>query len=137
MEVCMQKLIAFVLAAGAILRTDPLLVKAVHDGQTITVQTIGRVHLAGVDARRTGREREARERLSSLVLNRWVRLEYDGSPSAAFVVSGTNQVVNVMLVREGLARVSKRDRGSRSDELERAEADARASRRGLWSSYTR
>src|SRR6266576_1201492 len=67
-------------------RSDPVFVRAVLDGDTIDVSTVGRVRLLGIDAPELGRGfdtsapfgREARERLASLVLHRWVRLEQDG-----------------------------------------------------------
>ncbi len=135
----MQKLIAMLSIAGAIFRTDPVLVTHVNDGRTITVQSIGRVSLIGVDAPASGR---ARERLDSLLARRWVRLEYEASARderraahRAYVVLETGECANLTLVREGLARVS-RGRFSRRDELERAEAEARRFRRGIWAGYT-
>src|SRR5690349_5341736 len=93
-EVCMQILIAL-LALGVASSADPapaasrasesLLVRAVPDGRTIVVQGIGRVRLIGLESV-GGRERDeplgglarrSRERLGTLVLNRWVRLEYE------------------------------------------------------------
>src|ERR1700681_3292646 len=91
----MQILITVALAAvaavqtsaltGRVTRSDPVLVRAVIDGDTIDVATIGRVRLLGIDAPEIGRgfdtgapfAREARDRMISLVLHRWVRLEQD------------------------------------------------------------
>src|SRR5690348_9692049 len=72
-------------SAAEIKRSDPVLVRAVIDGDTIDVATLGRVRLLGIDAPEIGRGfdtaapfgREARERLTSLVLHRWVRLEQE------------------------------------------------------------
>ena len=69
------------------LRSDPVLVRAVLDGDTIDVAAFGRVRLLGIDAPELGRGfdtsapfgREARERLTQLVLHRWVRLEQEGA----------------------------------------------------------
>ena len=165
----MQKTIAALAAAAAILhpfplaaavvRSDPVLVRAVIDGDTIDVATIGRVRLLGVDAPEIGRGfdtaapfgREARDRLSALVLRRWVRLEYDVESvdrydrRLAYVMTETGQFVNAILVREGLARVTARRPLTRLAELQRAEADAQTFRRGMWgdapqiprASYTR
>src|SRR5262245_32702711 len=110
MEANVQKLIATLIVAGSILRTDPLLVTKVADGDSITLQSFGRVRLLGIEASSA----KAQERLESLVLRRWVRLEYDDSEKArasrhrAYVVLETSECVNLTLVREGLARVVPR-----------------------------
>src|SRR5262249_51739483 len=83
-------------------------------------------------------DREAHDRLSSWLLGRWVHLERDDHDVSArgtsvYVVREDGLFVNAALVREGLARVSAHAALARRDELVRAEADARASRRGLWS----
>src|SRR2546423_7492301 len=66
-------------------RSESVLVAAVFDGDTIRVSTYGRVRLLGIDAPEVGRGfdssapfgPEARDRLTALVLHRWVRLEQD------------------------------------------------------------
>jgi len=130
----------------AITRTDPVLVRAVIDGDTIDVSTYGRVRLLGIDAPEIGRgfdtsapfSREARDRLSALVLHRWIRLEQEGPKvdvydrRLAYVVTEDGVFVNAVLVREGLARVTARVPLSRLPELERAETEAQAARRGMW-----
>jgi micrococcal nuclease len=127
-------------------RSDALLVRAVVDGDTIDVATIGRVRLLGIDAPEIGRgfdtaapfAREARARLTALILRRWVRLEQDGAPldvydrRLAYVVTEDGVFVNAVLVREGLARVTARAPLSRLAELQRAESEAQAFRRGMW-----
>ena len=129
-------------------RSDPVLVRSVIDGDTIDVTTVGRVRLLGIDAPEIGRGydtsapfgREARERLTQLILHRWVRLEQDGpaldvySRHLAYVVTEDGVCVNATLVREGLARVSARLPLTRLQELQRAEAEAQAFRRGMWGS---
>lgn len=142
-----------------IVRSDPLLVRAVIDGDTIDVATVGRVRLLGIDAPEIGRvfdtsapfAREARDRLTSLVLRRWIRLEQEGQAldvynrHLAYVVTEDGQFVNAVLAREGLARVTAREPLSRLAELQRAEAEAQSFRRGMWgaapqippTSYTR
>src|SRR5258708_4030336 len=73
-------------ARGRITRSESVLVRSVIDGDTIDVATIGRVRLLGIDAPEIGRGydtsapfgREARQRLTSLLLHRWVRLEQEG-----------------------------------------------------------
>jgi endonuclease YncB( thermonuclease family) len=154
----MQILIAAALAAvaaiqtsslaGRVTRTDPVLVRAVVDGDTIDVALFGRVRLLGIDAPELGRGfdtsapfgREARDRLTQLVLHRWVRLEQEGAAldiynrHLAYVMTEDGQCVNAVLVRDGLARVSARVPLTRLAELQRAEAEAQAFRRGMWGS---
>jgi len=133
-------------ASAGVTRSDPLLVRAVVDGDTIDVAAIGRVRLLGIDAPEIGRgfdtdapfAREARARLTSLILRRWVRLEQDGAPldsydrRLAYVVTEDGVFVNALLVREGLARVTARAPLARLAELQRAESEAQAFRRGMW-----
>ena len=165
----MQILLVWLVAAVAavqtfpinarVTRSDPVLVRAVIDGDTIDVATFGRVRLLGIDAPEIGRgfdttapfAREARERLASLVLRHWVRLEQEGptldvyNRHLAYVMREDGVFVNAALVKDGLARVSARLPLSRLDELKRAEAEAQAFRRGMWgttpqippTSYTR
>ena len=127
-------------------RTDLLLVRFVLDGDTIDVATIGRVRLLGIDAPEVGHRfettapfgLEAKQRLISLIAHRWVRLEFDGQREdayarrLAYVLLEDGTFVNAVLVREGLARVSARVPLARLPELQRAEADARSRRRGMW-----
>jgi len=47
-------------------------------------------------------------------------------------VTGDGTFVNATMVREGLARVSARLPLTRLSELQRAEAEAQAFRRGMW-----
>jgi micrococcal nuclease len=121
-------------------------VRAVIDGDTVDVASVGRVRLLGIDAPELAHgydtaapfAREARERLVSLVLNRWVRLEQEGerfdvyARHLAYVVREDGMFVNAVLVRDGLARVTARVMLSRLPELQRAEDEARAFRRGMW-----
>ena len=154
----MQILIAVTAAAVAavqtssftarVTRSDPVLVRSVIDGDTIDVATIGRVRLLGIDAPEIGRGydtsapfgREARERLTQLILHRWIRLEQDGAAldvynrHLAYVMTEDGLCVNATLVREGLARVSARLPLTRLQEFQRAEAEAQAFRRGMWGS---
>ncbi len=135
----MQKVIASVVLAGSILRSDPVLVTKVPDGESVTVATIGNVRLLGIEASSTN----AHARLESLVFHRWIRLEYDESIGArpsrhrAYVMLDTGEFVNLTLVREGLARVVSRGVFARRAELERAQAEAQRFRRGIWAGYTR
>jgi endonuclease YncB( thermonuclease family) len=135
----MQKVLVCTLAAVAVLRSDPVLVTRVTSGDAITVAGIGRVSLLGIDAPPTSR---GRERLESLVIQRWVRLEYDDGSGAraskhrAYVMLETGECVNLTLVREGLARVAGAATFARRAEFERAEDEARRFRRGIWARYT-
>lgn len=127
--------------------SDSVLVRRVIDGDTIDVASVGRVRLLGIDAPELGRPpesaapfaRQAQEKLISLVLHRWIRLQYeDDSLDAydrrlAYVLLESGLHVNAEMVRAGLARVSTRRALSRIDELTRAEAEAKAWRRGMWS----
>src|SRR3954470_6669271 len=129
-------------------RSDPVLVRSVIDGDTIDVAAIGRVRLLGIDAPEIGRGydtsapfgREARDRLTQLVLRRWVRLEQEGpifdlyNRHLAYVLTEDGLFVNAALVRDGLARVSARVPLARLPELQRAEAEAQTFRRGMWGS---
>ncbi|MBI3400955.1 MAG: thermonuclease family protein [Acidobacteria bacterium] len=165
----MQILIVAAAAAAAITstslfpqspaRSEAVLVQSVLDGDTIVVATYGHVRLLGIDAPEVGRgfdssapfAKEARDRLTSLVLHRWVRLETDGprldvyNRHLAYVMTEDGQCVNTILVRDGLARVSARLPLARLQELKRAEAEAQSARRGMWTtsppipsaSYTR
>jgi endonuclease YncB( thermonuclease family) len=144
----LRTLVVVVAAAGSIqssaTRSDPVLVTAVHSGDSIQVETIGRVRLAGlaapavergVNALSTSLGRRAKERLTALVLHRWVRLERD-SPArgrAVCVLTEDGQFVNAVLVREGLARVTAgRASPARMAELRRAEGEAKEAMRGIW-----
>lgn len=135
-------------AVERVTRSAPLLVRTVIDGDTIDVDTIGRVRLLGIDAPEIGHGLdtsapfgfEARAKLSALVLRRWIRLEIEGpafdvyNRHLAYVLTEDGIFVNAALVREGLARVSARVPLTRLAELRRAEADAQAFRRGMWGS---
>jgi endonuclease YncB( thermonuclease family) len=120
---------------GSLQRSDPVLVRRVIDGATIDVQSLGRVRLLGLT---DPFGRDARDRLASLVLQRWVRLEYDTPALAAsrrhvaYVVREDGVFVNAALVRDGLARVGSGRALTRRDELQRAEREARTLRRGMW-----
>src|SRR5207248_11685586 len=108
--------------------------------------TFGRVRLLGIDAPEIGRVFDTsapfaytvRDRLAGLVLHRWVRLETDGERfdtykrRLAYVVTEDGVCANVVLVSEGLARVSARVALARLDELKHAEAEAQSFRKGMW-----
>ena len=141
----MQFLIATAVAAIAVFALSAsaqpaglmLPVRAVVDGDTVRVGG-RRVSLLGIKAPRLGDAyntepfaREARDRLSSLVILRFVRLEYDGPQrGSAYLFTGDGVFVNAEMVGAGLARVTGRPTLTRLDALRAAEAEAR---RGIWS----
>jgi len=126
--------------------SQPVLVTSVFDGDTVDVAGVGHVRLLGIDAPELGRgfdtaapfASEARERLSALVLRRWIRLEYEGpredvyGRKLAYLLLEDGTDVNAVLLRDGLARVSARLPLARLDELRRAESEAKAFHRGMW-----
>src|SRR5947208_16509269 len=93
-------------------RSDPVLVRAVVGADTIDVARLGRVRLLGIDAPEIGRGfdtaapfgREARDRLTTLVLHRWVRLEQEAplldtyNRRLAYVLREDGLFVNAELV---------------------------------------
>jgi endonuclease YncB( thermonuclease family) len=130
------------------LRTDPVLVRTVFNGDTIDVAAVGRVRLLGIDVPEVGHGLatsapfavEAKARLTALVLHHWVRLEQDGerldvyNRHLAYVTTGDGLFVNAIMVREGFARVSARTALKRLGELKSAEREAQEARRGIWGS---
>jgi micrococcal nuclease len=138
--------VAAIAIAQAPTVSNSLLVTQVVDGGTIEVQSIGRVHLLGIAAPRVERRAgasaplglEARDRLSSLVAGRWVKLEFDRGRQAgttgrsAYVLLDDGTFVNAVLVREGLARLAGYPSLRRYAELQRAQEEAKRLERGLW-----
>jgi endonuclease YncB( thermonuclease family) len=126
-------------------RSASLLVHAVVNGDTLDVAGVGHVRLAGIRAPRIGRwagssepyAEDARRRLASIAVGRWVRLERipgrAGASRSAYVWTEDGVLLNVLMLREGLAQVATSGRPARLEELAAAEADARSARRGLWS----
>jgi micrococcal nuclease len=127
-------------------RSEPVLVRTVIDGNTIVLADVGRVRLLGIDAPKIGRGLdtaapfavEAKNRLGALVLQRYIRLEYEAARldmydrHRAYVVLEDGTFVNATMVREGLARVSARVPLSKLAELQRAQSEAQLFRRGMW-----
>jgi endonuclease YncB( thermonuclease family) len=120
-------------------RSPSAVVQSVGTETTIDIAAVGRVKLSAI-AVPSGFEREALERLTSLVLHRWVHLEREGQTIGqsrwrqAYVVREDGLFVNAALVRDGLARVTSKSGSRRGVELEQAEAEARTARRGMWAS---
>jgi len=125
-------------------RSPPVLVRRVIDGDSIEIATIGRVSLLGIAAPRPASRsggshslaQEAQQRLSGLLANRWIRLEYEHesgrSGRSAYVFLEDGRCVNEWMLREGLARTVSKSGLRRSRELLAAEAEARLARRGIW-----
>jgi endonuclease YncB( thermonuclease family) len=120
-----------------------LLVRRIVDGDSIEIENIGRINLLGLAAPRSNRAetgnslaREAQRRLEGLLVNRWVRLEYENDTArpgrAAYVFLDDGRFVNEWMIREGLARASPRSGLRRARELVAAEAEAQSARRGIW-----
>ena len=128
------------LAAPALERSESVLVRAVIGGDTIDVTQFGHVRLLGIQID-AAFATAARDRLSSLALHRWVRLETEHESGqrkrrVALVVTGDDVCVNIELVREGLARVNARTALVRLNEFQQAEAEAQRLGKGMWG-YTR
>jgi micrococcal nuclease len=127
-------------------------VREVVDGDTIRVRIGGRaatVRLIGIDAPERGHPSrpkeyladEAAEALSALCAGKPVRLEKDREDVdkygwlLRYVSSGDGRrLLNLELVRKGLARVYRRFPFSRQPEFEAAEGEARKEGLGLWRS---
>ena len=121
-------------------------VRFVIDGDTLELTGVGRVRLLGIDAPELGSgfetpapfAREARERLASLALRQWVRLEGDDQMrdtygrALAYVFRTDGLLLNAELLRAGLARVNARSSLKRLGELRRAEEEAQRVHRGIW-----
>ena len=133
--------------AQSLPRTDQsFAVRFVIDGDTLELSGVGRVRLLGIDAPELGSgfetpapfAREARERLASLALRQWVRLERDDQVrdaygrALAYVIRTDGLLLNAELLRAGLARVSARVSLRRLGELRRAEEEAQRVHRGIW-----
>ncbi len=116
-------------------------VVGVHDGDTITVLTDGKksskIRLNGIDAPETKQPfgARAKEELSGLVFGKTVEVTVQATDRYGRTVGRVrigDVDVNLAMVRAGMAWWYRAyARGDKA--LEAAEAEARASRRGLWS----
>lgn len=113
-------------------------VVSVTDGDTIVVlidRVSVKVRLDGIDApeRRQAYGNAARERVAALTFGKVVTLHTKGTDrygrTIAMVIADERSV-NVAMVREGLAWHYREY--SKDDELAKAEAEAKAAKRGLW-----
>ncbi len=126
-------------------------VVGVTDGDTITVvvehrtqKESVRVRLWGIDAPEVKQPfgRQAKEALAAYVLDKMVEvwvMDFEGERLAvgrAFISSGgVRESINEEMVRRGHAWHDRKftNTGKSADNLEKAEAEARAAKRGLWS----
>jgi endonuclease YncB( thermonuclease family) len=126
-------------------------VTRVYDGDTILVvrdhRLIRKVRLVGIDAPETSQKRyqpgqpysqQAKKYLSSLVLNRTVSIigyELDVYNLVLGVVSWEGININLEMVRSGLAEVYRGNppKGLDLDPYWKAEREAKAAMRGMWS----
>jgi micrococcal nuclease len=131
-------------------KSDEVLVKKVVDGDTIELENGSRLRYIGIDTPETvdpkspvqcfGRESSAKNK--ELVEGKKVRLELDVSNEDRYgrllrYVYVGDTFVNEYLVREGFAKASSYPPDVKyQDKLRTAEASARASNKGLWSSCT-
>ena len=112
----------------------------VTDGDTLTIRlSDGReekVQLFGIDAPERDQEHgnEATAALSSLVLNKKIRVTYPGREDLGRIngkVYVDDQYVNLILVKEGHAWHSDKY-GPNEDDLRAAQQEARSAGKGLW-----
>lgn len=113
----------------------------VTDGDTIRVMHLGRserVRLYGVDCPEKNQDygTAAKKFTSQMVFGATVTVEYRGEDrygrTLGWVVAPDGRVLNVELVKAGMAWWY-REYDPRDTVLERAEQQARAAKRGLWS----
>ncbi len=125
-------------ASGA--QAETARVTKVFDGDTILLEDGRKVRYLGVNAPEYQEPlyRKAKRRNEEMVLHKLIRLEYDQEREdrygrlLAWVHVG-NDVVNIRLVREGLAHAFIiPPNGSRSRELLQAQREAQQSRVGMW-----
>lgn len=119
---------------------EEAIVKRVLDGDTVILSTGERVRYLGIDTPERGKPwaSEATAFNRSLVEGRGVRLESDAELRDQYgrllaYVYVDEEMVNVALLREGLARLLIYPPNTRYEAWFRAlEAEARAAERGLW-----
>ena len=135
------------------------IVSRIHDGDTITVQNVGKVRLLGIDTpelgdteyrdyyyMRRGVDRKTLRQIGKQALHfnikhalhKQVTLELDAENKdqygrwLAYVWLPDGRMLNRMLLEEGLATAFTKFSFSRRDEFLDAERDARQQRRGMW-----
>lgn len=120
-------------------------VATVQDGDTLTLDSGLKVHLAGIEAPRRGwpLAEEARAALEKAALGRAAEVRYGGARrlrggaalGQVFVRSegGRTLWLQEQMIRAGLARVhTRKDNVARAPRLLALEAEARAAKRGIW-----
>ena len=140
-------LITIVLASGCVAQQDsrPDLtadyVEKVIDGDTLEMHSGERIRLLGIDTPERGEflYEEASDRLSELVLGKYVRLESDAVERDAYgrllrYIFINNTLVNYVLVKEGYAEIYLPQEGTKYEKrLIEAEDYAMQNRLGIWS----
>lgn len=135
-------------AAANIAQAPPAtqVVERAYDGDTISVQGVGMVHLLGVlapkldDVRPAIREtaHTAAEAVGLLTFNVKVRLEFEGEkqkpddPPHAYVYLADGRLLNSELIRLGFAYASTDIPFSKLDAFLQLEQRAKAAKVGLW-----
>lgn len=117
------------------------LVSRIIDGDTIELSTGQKVRLIGIDTPESGQPyfQEAKEALSSLILNKKVTMEKDVSETDKYgrllrYIYLDDLFINEEMVRRGFARVYTYPPDVKyTDLFKQAEAQARTNQIGLWS----
>ncbi|MAF51344.1 MAG: hypothetical protein CMH64_04615 [Nanoarchaeota archaeon] len=120
----------------------PFTVTKVVDGDTLDLSNGDRVRFSGINTPETGEcyYQEAKDFLSSLVLNKQVFLEKDRSDEGKYgrklrYIHINDQIANDILVKEGYAKVYDKYKADtkRYPELKKLEAIAIKNNLGVWS----
>lgn len=119
--------------------TNTTTVTNVVDGDTLDTKDGTRVRFLGIDAPEYPEgclSKRAKERLSELVLGKDVELEITGEDrfgrKTAWVMREDDVLINEVLIAEGFAKADAVD-DARGTALLKAERDAKATKRGIWS----
>ncbi|MES2768652.1 MAG: thermonuclease family protein [Bdellovibrionota bacterium] len=121
-------------------------VERVVDGDTIEVETIGKVRLIGLDTPETVDPRkpveyfgkEASQFLTRLVLHEKVRLEYDQTKTdkykrtLAYVYMADGTFVNAEIIKQGYGFAYTKFPFKYLEQFRAYEKEAREDKRGLW-----
>lgn len=121
-------------------------VEKVIDGDTITVEEIGKIRLIGLDTPETVDRRkpveyfgkEASQFLTRLVLHEKVRLEYDQNKkdkykrTLAYVYMADGTFVNAEIIKQGYGFAYTKFPFKYLEQFRAFEKEAREDKRGLW-----
>jgi micrococcal nuclease len=132
--------------APAAAQPETYRVERVVDGDTVILETIGRVRLIGVDTPETVDPRKPVQRfgqeaaafLRSMLEGRTVRLEYDRPRrdryrrTLAYAYRDDGVFVNLEIVRQGYGHAYTRYPFAEMERFRSAEREAREHSRGLW-----